>query len=214
MKIISTSSWEKITKIAVKEEAKPSCCVRLKTYRGRKKEYKEESVRWSNHNKTEMAQNDLITFPRDLNLPCFSTLTTPKNVLLLPGASFILNKLLFFFLKQALKAKRSPTGLWYLHMKKTNLEKISDLKDKTNQYRILSSPKGYNRLWIAIQIVITEISVNWEMSCTFKMMKKKMIQWTLLIILASHDTALTLPLWDFLYQTFCTVHNPITQCPC
>ena len=117
MKIISTSSWEKITKIAVKEEAKPSCCVRLKTYRGRKKEYKEESVRWSNHNKTEMAQNDLITFPRDLNLPCFSTLTTPKNVLLLPGASFILNKLLFFLKTSTQSQKKSYWSMIFAHEK-------------------------------------------------------------------------------------------------
>lgn len=197
----------------MKEEAKPSCCVGLKTYRGRKKEYKEKSVRWSNHDKTEMAQNDLINFPRDLTLSLFQH-TDPTQKSSAPSWSFFHFKQAYFVLKQAPKAKRSPTGLWYFAREKDKSGEDLRFERQTNQYRILSSPKGYNSLWIAIQIVITEISVNWEMSGTLKMTKKKMIQWSLLIILASRDTSLTLPLWDFLCQTFCTVHNPITQYPC
>lgn len=59
-----------------------------------------------------MAQNDLINFPRDLTLSLFQHIDhTQKSSA--PSWSFFHFKQAYFVLKQAPKAKRSPTGLWY-----------------------------------------------------------------------------------------------------
>lgn len=68
-----------------------------------------------------MAQNDLINFPRDLNLSLFQHIDhTPKSSA--PSWSFFHFKQASFVLKQAPKAKKSPLVYDILHMKKTNLE--------------------------------------------------------------------------------------------
>ena len=65
---------------------------------------------------------------------------TPKSSA--PSWSFFHFKQASFVLKQAPKAEKKSTGLWYLAHEKDKSVEFQIWKTKTYQYRILSSPKG------------------------------------------------------------------------